>query len=330
MKKTTFLTIAVIITSISGMTLLMSFTKDGLKDPDTSSGDFLPQLSDYHIFKGQPQNLVPAADYHTYTLASTLFTDYAEKQRLIRLPAGAKMTKIDEGLPGFPDGTIMVKTFFYYNDKRDTTKGRRIIETRLLIRTAGIWNAATYLWNDTQNEATLLKSGANTSVNWITEGGEKRVIRYHVPTIRECATCHNSAGRMMPLGPKLRNLNFDIIDNNQSANQLKVFQKAGILDDFDPHQLTATADAFNTTRPLEDRARAYLDINCAHCHNPNGYARKTRLFFTYGMPIDQTGIIKKKDKIIDKFQKGKMPLLDASIVHREAVQLLKDYINTLH
>src|SRR5258705_12775464 len=137
MKRSTFLTTAVIVASILGMTILMSFKKDDVEGPDANTAGFLPQLSAYHIFKGNPQNLVPEAGFHAYTLATSLFTDYAEKQRLIRLPAGTKMTKIDEDLPDFPDSTIIVKTFFYYNDKRDTTKGRRIIETRLLIKSAG-------------------------------------------------------------------------------------------------------------------------------------------------------------------------------------------------
>src|SRR5690606_30232616 len=33
----------------------------------------------------------------------------------------------------------------------------------------------------------------------------------------------------------------------------------------------------DATAPLALRANAYLDINCAHCHNPNGLASITRL-----------------------------------------------------
>ena len=265
--KRSFLITAVILASILGLTTLMSFKNDD--GPDVSSG-FFPQLSAYHIFKGNPQNLTPEAQFHIYTLATPLFTDYAEKQRLIRLPAGTKMTKIDEDLPNFPDSTILAKTFFYYNDKRDTSKGRRIIETRLLIKSAGIWYAATYLWNESQTDATLQKSGANTPISWITASGEKRTISYHVPKPKECATCHNSNDQLMPIGLKLRHLNLDIISNIGPVNQLRTLQNEGILNEFDPHQVASTAQAFNPNSPLDARARAYLDINCAHCHNPDG------------------------------------------------------------
>jgi len=317
------LTIAVIFVSILVMTGLISWD---LKNTTA----FLPQLSGYHIFKTPQKDLQPEPAYHPYSLATPLFTDYAEKQRLICLPHGTKMIKSNDELPEFPDSTIIVKTFYYYNDKRDTTKGKHIIETRLLIRSSGEWKAATYRWNDTQTDAFLQKSSQTIPVSWITEGGEQKNISYHVPNTKDCATCHNFKDQIMPIGLKLRNLNFDILDNNKPVNQLSSLQDIGILSQFDPHQINATAKAFNTSSALTDQARAYLDMNCAHCHNPDGYAKRTKLFLTYGTPLDQTTIVKKKDKIIKKFQKGKMPRLGTTIVHAEALQLLKDYLNNLN
>src|ERR1700733_1765311 len=158
MKKV-MLTTAVIIAFILGMTGLTAW-----KEQDQAA--FLPLLSDYHIYKDNLSNLAPETGFHTYLLATPLFTDYAEKQRLIHLPEGTKMTQTGEGLPDFPDGAMLVKTFYYYNDKRDTTRGRRIIETRLMIRSAGKWSAATYAWNEAQTDATLQKSSSNTNVSW--------------------------------------------------------------------------------------------------------------------------------------------------------------------
>jgi uncharacterized repeat protein (TIGR03806 family) len=317
MKRSISLTIAVMIASILCMTGLISWNAKNIHPAPTA---FLPQLSGYHIFKTPQRDLQSESPYHPYSLATPLFTDYAEKQRLICLPQGTKMIKTNEELPEFPDSTIIVKTFYYYNDKRDTAKGKHIIETRLLIRTAGAWIGATYRWNDTQTDAVLQKSSQTIPVSWITAGGQQQNISYHVPGTKECATCHNSNDRLMPIGLKLKNLNFDITPNNQTVNQLSALQEKGILDEFDPHQITS----------LTDQARAYLDINCAHCHDRGGDAKRTRLFLSYGLPIDQTGILKKKDKIIKKFQQGKMPRRGTTIVHTEALQLLKDYLNDLH
>lgn len=314
---------------VCGIAVLNSCKKDDLKAIPNRTISFMPKISDYHIFNGDPKKMVPEAGFHLYTLASTLFSDYAEKQRLIKLPAGTQMTRIDNGLPSFPDGTMIVKTFFYYNDKRDTTRGKHMIETRLLIKQAGSWNVSSYQWNEAQTEAFLLQSGTNINVAWITEKGEHIVTDYHVPSVRECATCHNSDDQIIPIGPKLRNLNFDVPHNGQTANQLSYFQSIGLLNDFDPHQVSSAPQAFNNNFTLEQQARAYLDINCAHCHNGAGDAKKTGLFMSYDIPFDQTGINKQKDKIVSKMQKGEMPLLGTTVLHAEGIQLIRDYINTL-
>jgi len=37
---------------------------------------------------------------------------------------------------------------------------------------------------------------------------------------------------------------------------------------------------------LQDRARAYLDVNCAHCHNPEGSASNSGLFLRWTDPVN--------------------------------------------
>jgi uncharacterized repeat protein (TIGR03806 family) len=307
---------------------LNSCSKDDLSDY-TRTTEFKTNLSEYNIFSGQPNGLVPQSGFQEYSLATQLFTDYAEKQRLISVPAGTKLNKIDNDLPDFPEGTMIVKTFYYFNDKRDPTLGKRIIETRLLIKTSGIWNAATYLWNDQQTDARLLESGTDKPVNWIMETGEKRVISYHVPNSRECATCHNSNGSITPIGPKIRNLNFIVNNNGSGINQLQHLQDVGILNDFDHTQMEALPQAFDSNFTLAERGRAYMEINCAHCHNPAGDAKKTDLFMQYTTPLTNTGILDNKNKIIKKTHNGEMPLLGTTIIDEKGVQLIKDYINSL-
>ena len=110
------------------------------------TNQFQQNLSTYNIYHGNPEDLTPTADYHLFKLGSSLYVNQAEKQRLIKLPAGTQMTKNGNGLPNFPDGTILVKTFYYYVDERDPALGKQLIETRLLEKQAGVWNAATYVW----------------------------------------------------------------------------------------------------------------------------------------------------------------------------------------
>ena len=73
------------------------------------------------IFKGRLDSLVPAEGVEVYQLSSTLFTDYAEKQRLMKIPAGKKVRLDGDGLPEFPEGTILAKTFFIVIQRMEKT-----------------------------------------------------------------------------------------------------------------------------------------------------------------------------------------------------------------
>ena len=153
---------------------------------------FEQKLSAYNIFEGNPAELVPASDFHIVELSSVLFTDYSHKQRLVKIPAGTQVSRLNDGTLDYPDGSIMTKTFFYQNDERDTSQGKRIIETRLEIKENGKWNIATYLWNQAQSDATLSLDGLDTQVHWISADGRRQSTLYHVPSQNECITCHQS------------------------------------------------------------------------------------------------------------------------------------------
>ena len=159
---------------------------------DETVGAPCPKLSDYNIYNGAPSNLIPSPAFSLYELSSTLFSDYAEKQRLISIPAGTKLKAVDDGLPVFPDGTILAKTFYYYNDNRDTSKGKRIIETRIMVKAGPLWNAATYVWNAEQTDAFLASAASTISIKWINEDGSERKVAYNIPSSKQCGTCHRS------------------------------------------------------------------------------------------------------------------------------------------
>ena len=157
--------LTMIVTLLALLIQIQACEKDGLLNLDNSK-DFLSKLSDYNIFQGNPSDLLPTSDFNYYEISTTLFTDYAEKQRLIKIPKGSSLRASDDYLPDFPDGTMIVKTFYYFNDKRDPSKGKKIIETRLLIKSGATWNYGTYLWNESQTEAHLITTGLNETQPW--------------------------------------------------------------------------------------------------------------------------------------------------------------------
>ncbi len=296
-----------------------------------SSIVFESQLSDYNVYKGAPGNLVPSDDFYLLELSSVLYTDHAYKQRLIKVPAGKKVTRLEDGSLEFPDGTMLVKTFFYYHDERDTSLGKRVIESRLLIKENGIWNIAPYLWNDSQSDATLVLEGFDTDVEWISANGTGLKTRYHVPNENECITCHQSNSALSPIGPTLRNLNRTVEREGQFLNQINHLQAKSILRAVDLSKVQSIPDYTNGGASLEERGRAYLDMNCAHCHNPDGWEESSRidLDLRYETSLDQSGIHLEKDKIIRVLGDGEMPFIGTTVIDHEGVQLVQEYLNSL-
>src|SRR6188768_3809055 len=60
------------------------------------------KLSEYNFFIGKISDLKPADGIIPYDLNTPLFSNYAEKLRFIKLPAGIKTTYTENGSLDFP------------------------------------------------------------------------------------------------------------------------------------------------------------------------------------------------------------------------------------
>ncbi|QRR01339.1 hypothetical protein [Dyadobacter sandarakinus] len=290
---------------------------------------FKKKLSEYALFRGEMRNLVPADGVMPIQISSALFTDYADKQRLIRIPAATKLVIRGDGLPVFPDGSLLVKTFFY---PKANHSGRQIIETRLLLYSGGHWNAATYRWNAAQTEADLLTGGAVVPVYFQDSSGKSRHLEYKIPAQRDCGTCHRSGNELVPLGPQVKNLNRNVNRDGKSVNQLGYFMENGLFAHGDRKGISTLPDYRDASLPLKYRARSYLEINYAHCHRENGSAAGTSLSLSYTTPFDQTGIAYNRENIVIRMQtmgEYHMPKIGTTIPDAEGVQLIRDYIKSL-
>ncbi|WNJ17882.1 hypothetical protein [Pontibacter sp. G13] len=299
--------------------------------PIPMTEQFEQNLSAYEIYQGTWSDLEPTAEYQLLELNSSLFSNYAKKQRLVKLPVGTQMTQTGHGIPEFPEGTILVKTFFYYLDARDESLGKQVIETRLLILRQGVWNVASYVWNESQTEATLAVDGLDTSVSWINDSGTPRTIDYHVPDQNECAACHQTNEEVFPLGPTMRNLNIEVTRGGLAVNQLAFLQSEGLLNDFDVNQIAHIPNYHDEGGSLAERARAYLDLNCAHCHNPGGWEKATQreFDFRFETELENTNILRNQDKIKETIQAGEMPYLGTTVLDDAGVELIVEYLDSL-
>ena len=240
----------------------------------------LPKLSDYDFFQGKMRELVPKDGVVPYTVAAPLWSDAAGKGRYIVLPEGEKIG-FDPGEGWvFPDGTIIIKTFFFDHDRRDPAKGARVVETRLLIREAGLWRPVTYLWDDAEEEATLIKVGKRVMIDFIDAAGTPTTEEYIVPNLDQCASCHERDDKDELLGVVTHQLNMEIEVDGETVNQLEWLASkdmfSGTLPDV--QTLPRFVDPFGSA-PLEERARSYLHANCSHCHRLGGGASNSGLVF---------------------------------------------------
>lgn len=325
--------------------LLVSASQPIPVDDALIASEALPaSLGEFHLLTG-PYGQKPNAGVTPYRLNTPLFSDYAEKFRYYYVPPGKKIGWQDAGVLDFPVGSVLIKSFGYPVDMRAPAKGLRIIETRLLIRRTSGWVALPYVWNADGSDAVLRRAGMRIDVSWTHLDGKPRAISYAIPNVNQCKGCHDDgAGGISPIGPKARNLNRD--------GQLEAALHAGRIDRLPATipRLPVWDDPASASVAL--RARAYLEVNCAHCHNPKGPANTSGLWLNWEQgPGPNLGIYKRptaagrgsgndefaidpghpeRSIILYRMQSLDpgiaMPELGRASVHREGVALLSQWI----
>jgi uncharacterized repeat protein (TIGR03806 family) len=312
------------------------------------------KLSEYALFAGDGSTQEPLPGVIPYDLNTPLFSDYTEKFRFVKLPPGKSAEYRADDPLDFPLGTVIAKTFAYPHDARDPAKGRRLLETRILKRQPDGWIGLPYIWNAEQTEAVLEVAGELVDASWIDQDGHERTNNYIIPNANQCKGCHQQGDHFQPLGPKARHLNKDFAYADGIENQLAHWAKVGALTGSpDPKQAPRLAkwdDPASGT--LDERARAWLEINCAHCHNPIGPARNAGVnFMAAESEPTKFGIFKttvaagrgtggfefdivpgKPDLSIIMFRLNSMdagimmPELGKRLIHKEGLELVREWI----
>jgi len=315
------------------------------------------KLSGWNLFEGKLASLKPQRGVVPYTLNTPLYSDYAEKARFIRLPAGASVEYISTGVLNFPAGTLLIKTFYYSADFRHPGINKNIIETRLLIKEAEGWKALTYVWNDKQTEAFLEIAGDDKQVLFIDKDGTKQQVRYVIPNENQCKGCHNVNDQVMPIGPSVAQLNGNLLYASGKKNQLVYWKEHAMLVHAPAVSLIPKTAVWNdpSTGDLNTRARAYLAVNCAHCHRREGPAQTSGLFLTEQEKNSTAIGINKSPVAAGKGSGGRMvdilpgdatasilwyrmqtsnpgdrmPELGRNLVHREGLALISEWIDKM-
>jgi hypothetical protein len=251
-----------------------------LRMPDRADGPLPPLLSQTGAFQDTRQ-LIARDGLIPYELNLSFWSDGAHKRRWMALP-DAKIAYARHGEWKFPAGTVFVKLFELATNESQPLQRRRL-ETRLLVCAAnGSVYGATYKWRPDNSDADLLTTNLTENILIQTATGTRTQTWYY-PSREDCRTCHTDAAGGV-LGVKTRQFNRDLIS---AWNRLGLFDPSRTEAVLDSGDFLARPD--DTSRSLEDRARSYLDVNCANCHRPGG----TVAYFDarYDTPLEKQGLI---------------------------------------
>lgn len=286
----------------------------------------------------------------------------------------------------FPVGTVIAKTFsFRKEDAAGKLLAEKVIETRLLIKrqtaTGVNWVGLPYIWSHDGNgrttTAALSLAGGSASVAWdyldpnpkVLKNGQRArytgtASQYTIPAALNCISCHGGDDRepgSAPIGPKARNLDRGVNADLGGSNQLVLMKTRGWLTGL-PATPEARQPAWDvagdsgelpgSALDIHKRMRAYLEVNCMHCHNPNGGGSNSGLFLDSFRVVDKRyGICKKPvaagrgsggfkhDIVLGQagssimpFRVGsaeagiRMPSIARTVVHGEAAAMMNDWV----
>ncbi|WP_180272299.1 PKD domain-containing protein [Maribacter sp. 4U21] len=240
-------------------------------------------LSQTGVFSDLP-SLTVSEGFIPYDMVDPFWSDGGIKTRFMAIPNDGshdtdaeRIAWSENGIWDFPVGSVLVKHFDYPTDEDDLSITRKI-ETRFSIKgTDGTFYFLTYKWLPDESDAELvdMTTGDNVDITVQTSGGGSKTVSWLYPSNSQCIACHNPA-LGGSLGPRTRFLNKDLDYSSKGGtvgNQLVTLSELGILDETitDANTLSyythaPIADDINFT--LDERARSYLDNNCAYCHQP--------------------------------------------------------------
>jgi uncharacterized repeat protein (TIGR03806 family) len=323
-----------------------------LNMPHLASGKIPALLSQTGAFS-DTRRLIPTAGLIPYDLVVAFWSDGAGKARWAAIP-NKKIKFSATGEWVFPPGTVFVKTFELPTDAADPRVKRRL-ETRLLVRdSAGGVYGVVYQWRPDHSEADLLSTSRTEEIPIKSASGDIHRQTWYYPSRPDCLACHNSKTSGV-LGVKARQMNHVFTyPSGVTDNELRTWNHLGLfaskLNEADLPQIPTLAAADDTTRSLQDRARSYLDANCAQCHRPGG----TVAYFDarYDTPLEKQELIDGPvliDQGIDRpriisphdiwrsiaymrvntLDDIKMPPIGRETIDRKGVELLQNWITSL-
>jgi uncharacterized repeat protein (TIGR03806 family) len=301
-------------------------------DPGPATSTDLPRLLSQTGCMDPNEPWKPRPALVPYEVNAPLFSDGASKDRWFAIPDGTRIEARADGTLDLPIGSVAIKHFTL-----GQARGGRRLETRFMMRHPdGGWGGYSYRWRDDQRDAELLDDAGTIDL------GDDR---WSIPGRGDCMQCHGAAAGTL-LGLKLSQINREVSGRNQIA--------ALESDGFFTRPLGSPATlprlpAVDGPGTASERARAYLDGNCAGCHRPGGLGRGT-LDLRYETPLASAGLCDRppttgdlgianarllapgapeRSTLVARIARrgeGQMPPLASSIVDPEGLALVRAFV----
>lgn len=323
------------------------------------TSDFPRKLSETGLFASTPEQS-PAPGVLAYEINVEPWEDHATGERFVAIPDRGQLgvhkfnnlgIGIVRGAWSFPSNSVFAKTISLEME-RGNPASRRRLETQVLHHDGKNWNPYNYIWNDEQTDAELAGSAGGDRVLEVTDAaapGGKRKQTWHFPSRAECMLCHTTRGGVI-YGFTAQQLDRAAADGKDQLDALAglgLFQQPVQRDKIQrmppPHD--ASAD-------LEQRARAYLHVNCSHCHMQGGggtaafdvrYQKKLNETRLIDAPVSQGTFGIEDAKLIApgrpfhsvlpyrmaKLGSGRMPHFGSTVVDDKGLGLMFDWIGRM-
>jgi uncharacterized repeat protein (TIGR03806 family) len=281
----------------------------------------------------------PASGLIPYEINAPFWPDGAVKSRYMAIPDGTTIDINSQDDWEFPSGSVLLENF---------QLNGQLIETRLFMRHPdGVWGGYTYEWNDAGTAATRVIGGKSRNINGQT---------WVYPSEGQCMVCHTGIAGFS-LGPETAQMNREAYypsPGNGEAHQLLTLDHINLFTAPlpPPESLPQLTNPYDTSAGLNDRARSWLQTNCAQCHQPGG-PTPSSMDLRYTTPLGNMnacnispqagdlGIIDplliapgEADRSIvfarmNRRDEDGMPPLGSTIVDADGALLLTDWINSL-
>ena len=328
----------------------------------SANEDFPRTLSATGLFADAASHTL-AAGVLPYSVQAAPWEDGAEATRFVAIPGKGQLGEYDstnvqigyiKGMWQFPDDSVLGRTVSIRTRPDDPASAIRL-ETQLLHFQGDTWHAYNYIWNDDQTDATLADNlGSDRTLTVATpEFPAGTEWTWHHASRTECLLCHSTrGGSIYGFNPAQLNGPRHYAATNVTDNQLRTLSHIGLFRQPVPEQPDTMVDPLDETADLEQRARAWLHVNCAHCHRRGGGGtaaidirreytlKQTNLLNarptqgTFGM--FQAEVVAAGDPArsvlyyrMAKLGRGRMPHFGSRVVDRAGLELMHDWITAL-